>query len=121
MNIFFVIGDEVVPPELSGSILPGITRMSTIELLKNLGYKVSERKITAEELFEAHDRGDLKESFGTGTAAVISPIGSFEWDGKKITVADGGIGKISQMLYDTITGIQSGKLEDKYGWTVKVC
>ena len=121
MNIFFVIGDEVVTPELSGSILPGITRMSTIELLKNLGYKVSERKITAEELFEAHDRGDLKESFGTGTAAVISPIGSFEWDGKKITVADGGIGKISQMLYDTITGIQSGKLEDKYGWTVKVC
>lgn len=121
MNIFFVIGDEVVTPELSGSILPGITRMSTIELLKNLGYKVSERKITAEELFEAHDRGDLKESFGTGTAAVISPIGSFEWDGKKIIVADGGIGKISQMLYDTITGIQSGKLEDKYGWTVKVC
>ena len=121
MNIFFVIGDEVVTPELSGSILPGITRMSTIELLKNLGYNVSERKITAEELFEAHDRGDLKESFGTGTAAVISPIGSFEWDGKKITVADGGIGKISQMLYDTITGIQSGKLEDKYGWTVKVC
>lgn len=120
MNIFFVIGDEVVTPELSGSILPGITRMSAIELLKNLGYKVSERKITAEELFEAHDRGDLKESFGTGTAAVISPIGSFEWDGKKITVADGGIGKISQMLYDTITGIQSGKLEDKYGWTVKV-
>ncbi len=121
MNIFFVIGDEVVTPELSGSILPGITRMSTIELLKSQGYKVSERKITAEELFEAHDRGDLKESFGTGTAAVISPIGSFEWDGKKITVADGGIGKISQMLYDTITGIQSGKLEDKYGWTVKVC
>ena len=121
MNIFFVIGDEVVTPELSGSILPGITRMSTIELLKSQGYKVSERKITAEELFEAHDHGDLKESFGTGTAAVISPIGSFEWDGKKITVADGGIGKISQMLYDTITGIQSGKLEDKYGWTVKVC
>ena len=121
MNVFFVIGDEVVTPELSGSILSGITRMSTIELLKNLGYKVSERKISVQELFDAHENGTLKEAFGTGTAAVISPIGTFEWNSKKITVGDGGIGKISQMLYDTITGIQCGKLEDKYGWVVKVC
>lgn len=120
MNIFFVIGDEIVTPELSGSILSGVTRMSVIELLKSMGYKVSERKISVDELYEAHDKGELKESFGTGTAAVISPIGSFEWNGKKITVADGGIGKISQMLYDTITGIQCGRLEDKFGWTVKV-
>lgn len=121
MNIFFVIGDEVITPELSGSILPGITRMSAIELLRHMGYKVTERKISVQELYEAHERGDLKESFGTGTAAVISPIGSFEWEGRKITVADGGIGKISQMLYDTLTGIQCGRVEDKYGWTVKVC
>jgi branched-chain amino acid aminotransferase len=121
MNVFFVIGDEVVTPELSGSILSGITRMSTIELLRNLGYKVTERKISVQELFDAHDKGELKEAFGTGTAAVISPIGTFEWDGRKITVADGGIGKISQMLYDTITGIQCGRIEDKYGWTLKVC
>lgn len=120
MNVFFVIGDEVVTPELSGSILSGITRMSCIELLKSLGYKVSERRISIEELYEAHDKGELKEAFGSGTAAVISPIGSFEWNGRKITVADGGIGKISQMLYDTITGIQCGRLEDKYNWTVRI-
>lgn len=120
MNVFFVIGDEVVTPELSGSILAGVTRMSVIEILRHKGYKVTERKISAEELYEAHDNGTLKEAFGTGTAAVISPIGSFEWKERKITVADGGIGEISQMLYDTITGIQSGKLKDEFGWTVKV-
>ena len=120
MNVFFVIGDEVVTPELSGSILSGITRMSVIELLKSLGYKVSERRISVQELYEAHERGELKEAFGTGTAAVISPIGTFEWNKNKITVADGGIGEISQMLYDTITGIQGGKIEDKYGWTVRI-
>lgn len=120
MNIFFVIGDEVVTPELSGSILSGVTRMSVIELLRSKGYNVSERKISVQELYEAHDKGLLRESFGTGTAAVISPIGSFEWDGKKIAVADGGIGEISQMLYDTITGIQCGRIEDTFGWTVKI-
>ena len=120
MNVFFVIGDEVVTPELSGSILSGITRMSVIELLKSLGYKVSEKRISVDELYAAHERGELKEAFGTGTAAVISPIGTFEWNKNKITVADGGIGEISQMLYDTITGIQCGKIEDKYGWTVRI-
>lgn len=120
MNIFFVIGDEVVTPELSGSILSGVTRMSVIELLRSKGYNVSERKISVQELYEAHDKGLLKESFGTGTAAVISPIGSFEWDGRKIQVADGGIGEISQMLYDTITGIQCGRIADEFNWTVKV-
>lgn len=120
MNVFFVIGDEVITPELSGSILSGVTRMSVIELLRNKGYKVTERKLSIQELYEAHDKGELKEAFGTGTAAVISPIGSFEWEGRKITVADGGIGKISQMLYDTITGIQSGRIKDEYGWTVKI-
>ncbi len=120
MNVFFVIGDEVVTPELSGSILSGITRMSVIELLKHKGYKVSERKISVSELYEAHDKGTLKEAFGTGTAAVISPIGSFEWNGKKITVGDGGIGEISQMLYDTITGIQCGKIKDEFNWVQKI-
>lgn len=120
MNVFFVIGDEVVTPEINGSILSGITRMSSIELLKSWGYKVTERKISIDELYEAHAAGTLKEAFGTGTAAVISPIGHFMWEGKEITVADGGIGEISQKLYDSITGIQSGKLEDKLGWTVRV-
>lgn len=120
MNVFFVIGDEVVTPELSGSILSGITRMSVIELLKHKGYKVSERRLSIQEVYDAHDNGTLKEAFGTGTAAVISPIGTFEWEDKKITVADGGIGEISQMLYDTITGIQCGKIKDEYGWTVEI-
>lgn len=120
MNVFFVIGDEIVTPALSGSILSGITRMSVIELLKYKGYNVVEKRISIQELYEAHDNGTLKEAFGTGTAAVISPIGTFEWNDKKITVADGGIGKISQMLYDTLTGIQCGTLPDEYHWTVEV-
>lgn len=120
MNVFFVIGDEVVTPEINGSILSGITRMSSIELLKSWGYKVTERKISIDEVYEAHANGQLKEAFGTGTAAVISPIGNFMWEGKEITVGDGGIGEISQKLYDAITGIQSGKIEDKLGWTLRV-
>ncbi|MBQ3038189.1 MAG: branched-chain amino acid aminotransferase [Clostridia bacterium] len=120
MNVFFKIGDEIITPELSGSILSGITRMSCIELLKSKGYKVTERKISVQELFDAHENGELKEAFGTGTAAVISPIGTFEWNGKKITVADGGIGEVSQMLYDTITGIQCGKIKDEYNWVQKI-
>ena len=120
MNVFFVIGDEVVTPELSGSILSGVTRMSTVELVRSWGYTVNERKISIDELFEAHANGTLKEAFGTGTAAVISPIGTFEWNGKKITVADGGIGELSQKIYDNITGIQTGTVEDKFGWTVRV-
>lgn len=120
MNVFFVLGNEVVTPELSGSILPGITRMSVVELLKSKGYNVSERRIAVEELYEAHEKGEFKEAFGSGTAAVISPIGTLEWKGKKITVGNGGIGEISQMLYDTITGIQCGKIADEFGWTVEV-
>ncbi len=120
MNVFFVIGDEIVTPELSGSILSGVTRMSSIELLRSWGYTVNERKISIDELYAAHENGTLKEAFGTGTAAVISPIGQFMWEGKEITVADGGIGEISQRLYDEITGIQAGKVEDKFGWTVQV-
>lgn len=120
MNVFFVVGDEVITPELSGSILPGITRMSVIELLKHKGYKVSERRITVQELFDAHAKGEFKEAFGSGTAAVISPIGTLEWNNEKITIGNGGIGEISQMLYDNITGIQCGKIKDELGWTVEV-
>ncbi len=117
MNVFFVIGDEVVTPSLSeGSILPGVTRASCIELLKSKGYKVSERKISVDELYEAYDRGELKEAFGTGTAAVISPIGSLDDENKKALINNGEIGPISQMLYDTLTGIQWGNLPDPFGW-----
>jgi branched-chain amino acid aminotransferase len=118
MNVFFVIGDEVVTPSLSeGSILPGVTRASCIELLKSKGYKVSERKISVDELYEAYDKGELKEAFGTGTAAVISPIGSLDDENKKALINNGEIGPISQMLYDTLTGIQWGNLPDPFGWT----
>ena len=118
--MFFIIGDEVITPELSGSILSGITRMSVIELLRHKGYNVVERKLSIQEVYDAHDKGLLKEAFGTGTAAVISPIGTFEWNGKKITVGNGGIGETSQMLYDTITGIQCGKIKDEFNWIQKI-
>lgn len=120
MNIMFVINGEVITPELNGSILPGITRMSAIELLKANGYKVTERKIAIQEVFDAAKKGQLDEVFGTGTAAVISPVGELMMEGKTVIINDGKIGPISHLVYDTITGIQSGKVEDKYGWVTKV-
>jgi branched-chain amino acid aminotransferase len=121
MNIFFVIGDEIVTPELQGSILPGITRKSAIELCKSWGYKVSEKKISIQEIADAYDRGELKEVFGTGTAAVISPVGHLKWGDKIMEINDNKIGEISQKLYDTMTGIQYGKVEDKFNWIFPVC
>lgn len=120
MNVFFKIDGEVVTPALTGTILPGITRMSTIELLKQADIPVSERRITIQEIYDAHAAGKLEEAFGTGTAAVISPIGELCWDGNIIQVNDGKIGEVSQKVYNTITGIQSGELEDTFGWTQKV-
>jgi branched-chain amino acid aminotransferase len=120
MNVFFKIKGEVVTPSLEGSILSGITRDSTIQLLKSWGINVSERRISISEIYEAHADGTLEEAFGTGTAAVISPIGELNWDGNKISVNGGKIGELSAKIYDTITGIQSGTLEDKLNWTVEV-
>ncbi len=120
MNVFFVIGDEIVTPALQGSILPGITRMSSIELLKSWGMKVVERKLSIEELAQAAENGQLKEAFGTGTAAVISPIGHLKWGDDVMNINNGEIGPISQRLYDTMTGIQWGKIKDEFGWTVEV-
>lgn len=120
MNVFFVIGDTIVTPELNGSILAGVTRDSTIKLLRHWGYQVEERKITIDELLNAHKNNTLKEMFGTGTAAVISPVGELNYKGESIIVNNGKIGKISQKLYDAITSIQSGKAEDILGWTVKI-
>ena len=121
MNIFFVIGDEVVTPEINGSILDGITRKSMVELLKKEGKKVSERRISIQEVEDAYENGELKEVFGTGTAAVISPVGVLKYKDKVMTINDNKIGEISKHLYDTLTGIQRGEIEDKFGWTVKVC
>jgi len=120
MNVFFKIGDEVVTPSLDGSILPGITRDSCIRLLKHWGIKVSERKLAVQELYDAHAAGKLVEAFGTGTAAVISPIGELNWSGNVITVAEGKIGELSAKLYETITGIQSGALKDELNWISEI-
>lgn len=120
MNVFFIIGDEVVTPQLTGSILPGITRKSSVELLKSWGYKMNERRISIDEVFNAHEKGLLKEVFGTGTAAVISPVGELNWNGKKAIINNGEIGPVSRRLYDTMTGIQYGKLPDTFGWIESV-
>ena len=120
MNVFFVIGDEIITPELQGSILPGITRKSSIELLKSWGYNVVERKLSIEEVSEASKKGILKEMFGTGTAAVISPVGELKYKDETITINNNEIGEISQRLYDAMTGIQLGKQEDTFNWTRKI-
>lgn len=120
MNVMFKIAGEVVTPALSGSILPGITRKSCIEVLRSKGYKVSERLISIDELAEAMENGTLEEAWGCGTAAVVSPIGELCYQDKKYTVNSGKIGETTQMLYDTLTGIQWGKIEDPFGWVQKL-
>ena len=120
MNIFFKIAGKVVTPALNGSILPGITRNSAIQLCKQWGYEVEERKISADELLEAQKNGTLEEVFGTGTAAVISPVGKLRYKDDVMLINNGQIGELSQKLYDSITGIQLGLLPDENGWRVKV-
>ena len=120
MNMFFVIGGEVVTPELTGSILPGITRKSAIELLAKKGYKVTERRVSIAEVMEAAESGALSEAFGTGTAAVVSPVGEFCYKGKTVHVGGGEMGEITKFLYEQITGIQRGEIADEYGWIEKL-
>ena len=120
MNVMFKIDGEIVTPMLSGSILPGITRMSCLEVLRKEGYKVSERLLSIDELEEAMESGKLEEAWGCGTAAVISPIGELCYKGKKYAVNNGEIGETTQHLYDTLTGIQWGKIEDNFGWVVEL-
>ena len=117
MNVMFKINGEIVTPKLSGSILPGITRKSSIEVLKDLGYKVSERLVSIDELEHAMESGELEEAFGCGTAAVISPIGELKYKDRVYTVNNFKIGEVSKKLYDTLVSIQWGNAEDKYGWT----
>ena len=120
MNVMFKIAGEIVTPMLSGSILPGITRKSCLEVLKDEGYKVSERLLSIDELEAAMENGTLEEAWGCGTAAVVSPIGELCYKGKKYAVNNGEIGEVTQHLYDTLTGIQWGKIEDKYGWILNI-
>jgi branched-chain amino acid aminotransferase len=116
MNIFFVIDDELITPMLSGSILSGITRGTVIALAKMWNLKVAERKISIAEVMDANASGKLKEIFGSGTAAVISPVGELNYNEKVITVGGGKVGPMANKFYKSISDIQYGKAEDPAGW-----
>ena len=120
MNIFFVIDDEVVTPRLNGSILPGITRDSVIQLAKLWDMKVSEKQISIDEVMAAHEAGKLQEIFGSGTAAVISPVGELRYEDKTITVGHGDVGPLAKRFFDTMMDIQYGRSDDPLGWVEPV-
>lgn len=120
MNMFFVINGEVITPALVGSILPGITRKSVLEVLKKYGYKATERRISIDEVAEAYNSGALNESFGSGTAAVISPVGTIAYKGVDMVINGGQMGNITKFLYDKITAIQNQKAEDEFGWVTEI-
>ncbi len=119
MNIFFKINGEVLTPALNGSILEGITRNSILQLLKHWNVPVVERRISIAEVHEAYKQGQLEEAFGTGTAAVISPVGKLFWQ-EEMIINNGKTGELSQKLYNTLTGIQNGKVEDPFDWVIEV-
>ena len=120
MNIMFKIADEVITPPLAGTILAGVTRDSVLALAREWGLRVSERQISIDEVVEAAAKGTLEEVWGTGTAAVISPVGELSYQGQRIVVNGGRIGELTQKLYDTIVGIQYGETRDTRGWTLEV-
>lgn len=120
MNIMVRIGDEVITPPLAGTILDGVTRASTIQLMRDWGIKVSERAITIDEVMEAGRNGALKEMWGTGTAAVVSPVGTLGYKGEDVLINGGETGDVTQRLYDAIVGIQYGRTNDPHGWTTVV-
>lgn len=116
MNIMFLIDDTVVTAPTEGTVLPGVTRDSMLTILRDWGYKVEERKLPVEELMAAGREGRLKEAWGTGTAAVISPVGELYFKGEEVVLNDFKTGPLTQKLYDTLTGIQWGKLPDPHNW-----
>ena len=120
MNIFFKINGTVVTPALNGSILPGVTRDSAIQLCKMWGIPVEERQISVDEVIKTAESGEMEECFGTGTAAVVSPVGELRYENEKIPISNNHIGELTQRIYDTITGIQLGRFEGPEGWSVEV-
>lgn len=120
MNIMFKIAGKIVTPALTGSILPGITRKSILELLRHRGIEAEERRISVDELVTAMENGTLEEAWGCGTAAVVSPVGALAYGDKEYVINKGEIGPTSQMLYDSLTGIQWGREPDEFGWVVPV-
>ena len=120
MNVMFKIENKIVTAPCDGTVLPGVTRDSILQLLKSWGYEVEERHLAIDELMEAGKTGKLEEAFGTGTAAVISPIGELNYKGEITVINDFKTGTLTQKLYDTLTGIQWGDVEDTNGWTREV-
>ena len=120
MNMMFVYQDKIVTPALNGSILPGITRDSILKLAASMGYSVEEKRLPVQEIFDDIKSGKATEAFGTGTAAVVSPVGELCFKDEKTVVGDGGIGKVTRKLYDALTGIQWGRIPDPFGWVVKL-
>jgi len=120
MNIFFKINGTIYTPMLNGSILPGVTRDTVIALCKEWNVPIVEKRISIDEIYEAYQKGELEEAFGTGTAAVVSPVGELRWGDYNMKINDGKIGPFSQRFYNEVTGIQTGKIEDTRGWTVEV-
>lgn len=116
MNIFFVINGELITPMLTGSILPGVTRDTVLALARKWDIKVTERKISIDEVLDAHKSGKLEEIFGSGTAAVISPVGEIKYGDIVITVGNGSVGSMANKFYKTISDIQYGNTEDPAGW-----
>lgn len=120
MNIFFKIDGTVVTPMLNGSILPGVTRDSAIALCKKWGIPVEEKQISIDDIFEAYKNGKLEEVWGTGTAAVVSPVCELKCENNIMNIGNGQIGEITHKLYNTITGLQTGKIKDDMNWTYEV-
>ncbi|SFR23936.1 branched-chain amino acid aminotransferase [Lentzea waywayandensis] len=116
MNLFFVFGDKVITPELTGTLLPGITRSSLLELASELGLTVEERRISTEEWEKANASGELTEVFACGTAAVITPVGHVKHAGGEFDIADGGTGSVTKQLRERLTGLQHGHVADTHGW-----
>ncbi len=120
MNIFFKINGTVVTPKLNGSILPGVTRDSALQLCRMWGIPVEERTVSVDEVVRTAESGEMEECFGTGTAAVVSPVGELRYEQEKMPISGNKIGELTQRIYDTITGIQLGRIEGPEGWSVEV-
>jgi len=121
MNVFFVYGKKLITPPLGGSILPGITRQSVITLAPEFGCEVEERRLTIDEVLSDIETGKLTEMFGTGTAAVISPVGYLNYRDKEYIINDNKVGKITKSIYERLINIQYGRVDDVYGWTREAC
>jgi len=121
MNIFFVINGELITPALNGSILPGVTRDSVMALARHWNMPCTERKVTIKEILDAQKEGKSLEIFGTGTAAVISPVGTVKYGNEIVTINNNEVGHFTQKFYETLTGIQYGKIDDPLGWIEFVC